>query len=200
MSADDISPSATPDGLFRTTHWSVVLAARDGEASEPNRALETLCRAYWYPLYVYVRRRGFAVEDAQDLTQEFFARLLQRDFLKNVAREKGRFRSFLLVALKNFLATEWRRSDTAKRGGGRSFVSWEEVQAEERAAYEPAVDAAPDELYEREWAVTARDQAVARLREEFQTAGKGEQFARLLRICPPKAVTRTTRQWRVTWG
>src|SRR6185295_2368926 len=99
----------------------------------------------------FVRRRGFSVEDAQDLTQEFFTRLLQRDFLKNVAREKGRFRSFLLATLKNFLATEWRRADTAKRGGGRVFVSWEEVQAEERLACEPVVEAAPEEIFEREW-------------------------------------------------
>ena len=100
--------------LFRTTHWSVVLAAREGGAPQASQALETLCRTYWYPLYAFVRRRGVSIEDAQDLTQEFFARLLRHDFLRNVAREKGRFRSFLLTSLKNFLASEWRREQTAR--------------------------------------------------------------------------------------
>jgi RNA polymerase sigma-70 factor (ECF subfamily) len=90
-----------PDGIFQTTHWSVVLAARQGDASQADAALELLCGTYWYPLYTFVRRRGHTVEEAQDLTQEFFARLVQRDFLRNVAREKGRFRTFLLAALKN---------------------------------------------------------------------------------------------------
>src|SRR5689334_22403539 len=106
-----------PAEYFQTTHWSVVLAVREGQTPQASQALEALCLTYWYPLYAFVRRRGYSVDDAQDLTQEFFARLLQRDFLKNVAREKGRFRSFLLASLKNFLSTEWHRSQTAKRGG-----------------------------------------------------------------------------------
>src|SRR5262245_11502274 len=99
--------SPMPDGFFRTTHWSVVLAAREEGSGGAPRALELLCRAYWYPLYAFVRRRGVPVVDAQDLTQEFFARLLQRDFLRNVAREKGKFRTFLLSSLNNFLVSEW---------------------------------------------------------------------------------------------
>src|SRR5262245_41627148 len=111
----------SPAAHFCTTHWSVVLAAREGASQQASLALETLCRTYWYPLYAFARRRGLSVEDAQDSTQEFFARLLERDFLRNVAREKGRFRSFLLVALKNFLNSEWQRGQAAKRGGGRVF-------------------------------------------------------------------------------
>jgi RNA polymerase sigma factor (sigma-70 family) len=179
MSQPGTADSNPPQGVFRTTHWSVVLAAREGQASQASQALETLCRTYWYPLYVFVRRQGFSVEDAQDLTQEFFARLLRRDFLRTVAREKGRFRSFLLVSLKNFLATEWRRGQTAKRGGGQSLISWDELQAEGRYQHEPMTEATPEELYDQRWALTAIEQAMGRLREEFVTAGKAEQFERL---------------------
>ena len=179
MSTDDTRDAAPQDGVFRTTHWSVVLAAQDGQGGTTSRALETLCRAYWYPLYVFVRRRGHDAADAQDLTQEFFAHLLQRDFLRNVAREKGRFRSFLLAALKNFLATEWRRESAAKRGGGRVFVSWEDLQAEERYAGEAAEESVPERLYDRRWALTVMQQAMARLREEFVATGKNRQFDRL---------------------
>ena len=128
MSAADNQESPVPDGFFRTTHWSVVLEAREGATAGAPRALELLCRSYWYPLYAFVRRRGVSVADAQDLTQEFFARLLQRDFLRNVAREKGKFRTFLLSSLNNFLVSEWHRGQAAKRGGGgHNFVSWEVI-------------------------------------------------------------------------
>jgi RNA polymerase sigma-70 factor (ECF subfamily) len=179
MASDQTQDSSAPDGLFHTTHWSVVLAAQKGDSPQANKALETLCRTYWYPIYVFVRRRGFSVEDAQDLTQEFFARLLQRNFLRKVAREKGRFRTYLLVALKNFLATEWRRGQTARRGGGQAIVSWEELQAEERFAHEPVSEVTPESLYEQRWALAVMELAMERLRGEFHAAGKAEQFDRL---------------------
>jgi RNA polymerase sigma factor (sigma-70 family) len=163
-------------GGFHTTHWSLILAAREGNSPQANAALESLCRAYWYPLYVFVRRRGFSVEDAQDLTQEFFARLLQRDFLRGVAREKGRFRSFMLASLKNFLVTDWRRGQRAKRGGGLHFVSWDELRAEERYALEPVSEVTPEDLYEQRWALAVVEQAMIRLRQEFEAAGKAGHF------------------------
>jgi RNA polymerase sigma-70 factor (ECF subfamily) len=179
MITDDTSVSGAPDGFFHTTHWSVVLSARGGETSQADRALEALCRLYWYPLYAFVRRRGFTVADAQDLTQEFFSRLLRRDFLAQVAREKGKFRSFLLVALKNFLSSEWRRGQTAKRGGGHAFVSWEELNAEDRYAHEPVSDVTPEHLYEQRWALAVMNQALERLGAEFAAAGKQELFEQL---------------------
>src|SRR5262245_61294739 len=118
MNIDQSPELPAGDVFFRTTHWSVVLAAREEGSGGAPRALELLCRAYWYPLYGFVRRRGVPVADAQDLTQEFFARLLQRDFLRSVAREKGKFRTFLLSSLNNFLVSEWHRGQAAKRGGG----------------------------------------------------------------------------------
>src|SRR5262245_52978032 len=173
MSASESPEPTTPDGFFRTTHWSVVLAAREESPHGPTRALELLCRAYWYPLYAFVRRRGVTVADAQDLTQEFFARLLQRDFLRNVAKEKGKFRTFLLSSLNNFLVSEWHRDQAAKRGGGRhNFVSWEDLQAEDRYSSEPAAQGTPEQFYDQRWAVAVMDQAMAQLREEFESAGK----------------------------
>jgi RNA polymerase sigma-70 factor (ECF subfamily) len=180
MSASNSPEPATPDGYFRTTHWSVVLAAREENAGGPTRALELLCRAYWYPLYAFVRRRGVPVADAQDLTQEFFARLLQRDFLRNVAREKGKFRTFLLSSLNNFLVSEWHRAQAAKRGGGQhNFVSWDDLQAEERYASEPAAEGTPEQFYDQRWAVAVMDQAMAQLREEFESAGKKAHFEQM---------------------
>src|SRR4030095_1435477 len=154
MSADETHEAPLHDGVFGTTHWSVVLAAREGEVTATCRALELLCRAYWHPLYAFVRRRGYEVADAQDLTQDFFARLLQRDFLRNIAREKGGFRSFLLAALKNFLATEWRRESAMKRGGGHTFVSWEDLQAEEHYGGQAADESVPERAYDRRWALS----------------------------------------------
>jgi RNA polymerase sigma-70 factor (ECF subfamily) len=176
MSADETREASVHDGVFRTTHWSVVLAAREGEAAATSRALELLCRAYWHPLYAFVRRRGHEPADAQDLTQDFFAQLLQRDFLRNIAREKGRFRSFLLAALKNFLATEWRRESAVKRGGGHTFVSWEDLQAEEHYCDHATDESVPERVYDRRWALSVMQQAMERLRDEFVGTGKVRQF------------------------
>ena len=136
---------------FATTHWSVVLAASQQDSPASSNALAKLCSTYWYPLYAYVRRRGHDAHQAQDLTQEFFARLLQRNFLQNVAPDKGRFRSFMLASLKNFLANEWDRAQTQKRCGGVAPIPFEQISAESRYQLEPIDSATPEILYERRW-------------------------------------------------
>jgi RNA polymerase sigma factor (sigma-70 family) len=165
--------------VFVTTHWSVVLSARQKDSPQSAAALETLCRTYWYPLYAYVRRQGQSPHDAQDLTQGFFARLLQKDYLKAAAREKGRFRTFLIVALKRFLANEWDHDRAQKRGGGQPVLSLDTELAEERYRIEPVEGATADRIYERRWALTLLDRTMTRLREEFVVAGKAEEFKRL---------------------
>jgi RNA polymerase sigma-70 factor (ECF subfamily) len=174
-SGPEAGASASP-GLFRTTHWSVVLAARGADSVEGREALETLCRTYWYPVYAFVRRRGHGVEDAQDLTQAFFLHLLERDFLRHVARERGRFRTFLLTSLTNFLIHQWERRHALKRGGDRTLVSWEEAGAEERYASQAADGQTPEQLYDHRWAVIVMEQAIARLRAEAQADGKERVF------------------------
>jgi len=153
------TPVAHGRGVFATTHWSVVLTARDPAAPESGAALETLCRTYWYPVYAFVRRQGQPPHDAQDLTQEFFARLLQKDYLRSAAREKGRFRTFLIVALKRFMANEWDRARALKRGGGETTLPLDTSLAESRYQMEPAADANPDRVYDRRWALTLLDQS-----------------------------------------
>jgi RNA polymerase sigma-70 factor (ECF subfamily) len=160
--------------LFVTTRWSVVLAAQDKLSPDSAVALETLCRAYWYPLYAYVRGSGYPPHDAQDLTQEFFSRLLARDWLRVVEPEKGRFRSFLLMALKRFLANEWQRSVRQKRGAGVPSISLDTLSAEHRFATEPAMP--PDKIYERRWAMMLLDQTLDELRAEFDSVGKAQEF------------------------
>jgi len=165
--------------VFVTTHWSVVLSARRKDSPQSAAALETLCRTYWYPLYAYVRRQGHSPPDAQDLTQEFFARLLQKDYLKAAAREKGRFRTFLIVALKRFLANEWDRLRAQKRGGGQPLLSLDTELAEQRYRVEPAEGATAEKIFERRWALTLLDRTMTRLREEFAAARKVGDFDRL---------------------
>jgi RNA polymerase sigma factor (sigma-70 family) len=182
-----MSSTSTPtprgsDAWFVTTHWSVVLSARQKDSPQSEAALETLCRAYWYPLYAFVRRQGQRPEDAQDLTQAFFARLLQKDYLQAAAREKGRFRTFLLVALKRFLANEWDRVRAQKRGGGQALLSLDTSAAETHYQMEPAAEANPDRVYDRRWAMTLLDQTMARLRGEFAEAGKAKEFQQL-KVC-----------------
>ena len=164
---------------FVTTHWSVVLAAGDDESPQAPQALEQLGRAYWYPLYVYVRRRGHPPEDAQDLTQEFFAQLLAKRLLAGVDPRKGKFRSWLLGVMNHFLAHEWARVRAQKRGGGRSLFSWDEAEAEDRYRLEPIDERSPETIFDRRWALTVLDQAAGRLREEFESAGKGQLYATL---------------------
>jgi RNA polymerase sigma factor (sigma-70 family) len=163
---------------FATTHWSVVLSAKHTESAQSPEALEMLCRAYWYPLYTYVRRKGHSPHDAQDLTQEFFARLLKGNFLATVEQRKGRFRTFLLASLEHFLAKEWARANRQKRGGGVKVVSLEETDAEGRYLREPVEWASAQTLYERRWAMTLLDRALERLTEECRTANQSKLFER----------------------
>ncbi len=157
----------------------MVLSAREKGSARSTEALEQLCRAYWYPLYAYVRRQGHRPHDAQDLTQEFFARLLHRDYLHAAAREKGRFRTFLLVALKAFLSNEWHRARAQKRGGGQVHLPLDTELAERRYGVEPAEGVTADKIYERRWALTLLDQTMQRLRLEFAEAAKTTEFERL---------------------
>lgn len=161
---------------FTTTHWSLVLAAREGEESRATEAMEMLCRTYWYPLYAFVRRQGRSPEDAQDLVQGFFAHLLARDFLKGLSKENGRFRAFLLAALKNFLADQGDKSRALKRGGGQPAWSLDDASAEDRYRLEPVDQSSADRVYERRWALTLLEGALVRLESEFATAGKAELF------------------------
>lgn len=166
--------SNSPRPYFVTTHWSVVLAAQDKSSPDSAAALERLCRYYWYPLYAYVRGTGRSPHDAQDLTQEFFARLLAQDWLRVVLPERGRFRTFLLVAMKRFLANEWHRGMAQKRGAGNLPLSLDTEAAEHRFAAEPPLT--PDELYERRWAMTLLDESLERLQRDFTHTGKETDF------------------------
>ncbi len=179
MNATNMANSGHTGDWFVTTHWSVVLAAREKGSPESAAALETLCRTYWYPLYAYIRRLGRSPDDAQDFTQEFFAKLLQKDYLRLVAREKGKFRSFMLMALKRFLANEWDRAKALKRGGGLQACSLDFATAEARYAEGPANTASPDLEFEREWAFALLERVLARLREEYEQEGKPELFTAL---------------------
>jgi len=163
---------------FTTTHWSVVLAAQ-GESTEAKAALEKLCRTYWWPLYGFVRRQGYKPEEAQDLTQAFFARLLERRDLETVRQERGRLRSYLLASIKNFLSEARHREMTVKRGEGRPLISLEDLLARERADQEPAHRLSADRIYERRWALTLLEQVLVRLRAEYEAAGKLPLFDRL---------------------
>jgi RNA polymerase sigma-70 factor (ECF subfamily) len=157
----------------------VVLEAGQAESSEASQALEQLCQAYWYPLYAYVRRTGHHPHDAQDLVQAFFSRFLEKKYLQHADRKRGRFRTFLLSSLKNFLINDWIKANREKRGGSRQILSLDETTAETRLAAEPAIEQPPDTLYDRGWAAILLERAMIALREEFQNAGKQELFERL---------------------
>jgi RNA polymerase sigma factor (sigma-70 family) len=172
-----MSPS-DPCG-FATTRWSLIAAACEQDAPQAQQALSSLCESYWYPLYAYIRRRGHTADEAQDLTQEFFARLLARDFLEAADPTKGRFRAFLLACCKHFLANEHDHAQAQKRGGGVIPVSLTPDEAEQRYRLEPSHDLTPEKLFERRWAVTLLDCVLARLREEFTVRGKAKQFDHL---------------------
>ncbi len=165
--------------MFVTTRWSVVLTAGHSDTAHALVALEKLCRAYWYPLYAYVRRRGQSPEDAKDLTQEFFARLLERNWVGRADQQKGRFRSFLLSAMNHFLADEWDKARAQKRGGGRTPIPLQFDTAETRYGHEPVDNVTPEHSYERRWALTVLDEVLPRLRSEYEQAGRAEFFAAL---------------------
>lgn len=163
---------------FATTHWSVVVAAQ-GESPAADKALEKLCRTYWRPLYSFVRRQGLGSEDAEDLIQEFFARLLKRQNVKTIRREKGRLRSYLLVSLKRFLASERYRASGVKRHETGLAISLDELVACEGADTDLAETLSPDRLYERRWVLTMLDRVLTRLESEYQAANNGFLFERL---------------------
>jgi len=177
--SDHSEPRTGQAGLFLTTHWSLVVAAGKEDTGQAEAALETLCRTYWYPLYAYVRRQGQNPHDAQDLTQAFFARLLETRNLRLADPERGRFRSFLLSSMKNFLVNEWVRDQAQKRGGGRKLLSLDEEAAERSFQLEPASQAPAEYLYDKRWAVTLLERAMERLGEDYARGGKEVLFARL---------------------
>lgn len=167
------------DGSFSPTHWTVVLAAGGADSVAARDALEKLCRAYWPPIYAFIRRQGHNPHDAQDLTQGFFARLLEKNSFAEADRAKGRFRSFLLGALKHFLANEWDKANALKRGGGRTLIPIDVASVETTCGFEPADHATADKAFERRWALTLLDQVLRRLRQEYLDAGKEALFDQL---------------------
>jgi RNA polymerase sigma-70 factor (ECF subfamily) len=174
----DTDSGETHRPVFATTHWSVVLAAGETETTRAQQALSRLCQTYWYPLYAYVRRRGSNPQDAEDLTQDFFARLLRKKSLSHLTREGGRFRSFLLTSLNRFLTDEWRRAHAQKRGGGQ-VISLDAGSAESRYGLEPADRHTPETLYDRAWALVLLESVFHRLRDEYARAGKAALFDEL---------------------
>jgi RNA polymerase sigma-70 factor (ECF subfamily) len=178
LEASPVSASDNP-GVFATTHWSVVLATSQSDSPHTASALEKLCRTYWYPLYAYVRRRGYGEHDAQDLTQGFFAHLFEHESLHRVDREKGRFRSFLLASINYFLADERDRANAQKRGGGREVLSLDARDAEQCYRLEAVDQGTPETLFERRWALALLDQVFERLAQEFSDSGKHALFGHL---------------------
>ena len=170
--------SGAGQAMFATTHWSVVLRAGHESGAEGDTALEALCRGYWYPLYAYIRRLGHSPHDAQDLTQSFFAYLLEKRLLTKADPESGRFRSFLLGSLKNFMANEWRKQNAQKRGASQT-ISFDAQDAEQRYAVEPADETNPQSLYEQAWAVAVLEQAATSLEKEYRAGGKHGLFDQL---------------------
>jgi len=168
--------------LFPQTRWSLVLAASRRDSPESAAALETICRAYWHPLYAYVRHCGHPPHDAQDLTQEFFAQLLGKHWLETADREKGRLRTFLIVALKKFMSKQWRRESAQKRGGGQVLASMDTEFAESRYAVDASTQRNPDQIFDRQWALTLLELTLQRLQAEFTAAGKTGDFA-VLKSC-----------------
>ena len=181
MPVPEVSPYliGSSGAQFRTTHWSVVLAATREPSPEATEALAELCQTYWYPLYAYVRRKGYEVADAQDLTQGFFARVLEKNYMGAVDRRKGKFRSFLLASLEHFLAKEWTRAHRLKRGGGQTIIPLDSSDTEHRYRLEPADDWTAERIYERRWALTVLEQAMFALEREYSAAGKQRLFEEL---------------------
>jgi RNA polymerase sigma-70 factor (ECF subfamily) len=171
--------TSTPGDIFATTHWTVVLAAGRRSTPQSDRALEELCRTYWFPLYAYVRRRGHTKEDAEDLTQAFFARFLGKNYLEGLSAERGRFRAFLLASLKHFLANEWDKSRRQKRGGNLTHLSLDWQTADTQFQIAATAEPSPDKAFDREWAVTLLAKVIERLRAEREADGYAKQFAEL---------------------
>jgi RNA polymerase sigma-70 factor (ECF subfamily) len=178
MTSDSPS-SGAPSDIFATTHWTVVLTAGQRHTPKADRALEELCRTYWFPLYAYVRRRGYAKADAEDLVQAFFARFLARNYLEGLSAERGRFRAFLLASLKHFLANEWDKTQRQKRGGGATILSLDWQTADTQFQIAATGEPSPDKAFDREWALPLLAKVIERLQAECVVDGKGKLFEQL---------------------
>lgn len=175
----DANEASKPRHYFATTHWSVVLAAGKHDTVSAEVALEKLCSSYWYPLYAYVRKRGISPHDAQDLTQAFFASIMEKQSLANVDPQRGRFRSFLIGAMNHFLASEWRKSQAQKRGGGNLMLSLDLAMAEQRLELEPADFNTPDQTFDKAWAAAVLENVLQALEAEYQLQKKELLFQTL---------------------
>ena len=171
--------STAPGDIFATTHWTVVLAAGKRHTPQSDGALEELCRTYWFPLYAYVRRRGHTKEDAEDFVQEFFARFLEKNYLAGLSAERGRFRAFLLAALKHLLANEWDKSQAQKRGGGAAHLSLDWQTADTKFQVAATNEPSPDKTFDREWALALLAKVIERLQQECAADGKAKLFEQL---------------------
>ena len=176
----DPHPEPGSPQAFATTQWSMVVAAGDSSLGAGREALERLCQTYWYPLYVFVRRKGVSAEEAKDMTQAFFEDFLERNQVLRADPARGRFRSFLVRSLENFLHNEWRRRSAMKRGGGRVILSLDALQADTDSAHDPVAPESPEAAYARQWALTLLDQAQRALEAEWATAGRSDLFQELL--------------------
>jgi DNA-directed RNA polymerase specialized sigma24 family protein len=165
-----------PSSDFQSTHWSIILRAGRTDDPDARDALAFLCQRYWYPLYVFVRKKGIGPERAEDVTQGFFARLIEKQALEQAAPSRGRFRSFLLASLQNFLANEWDRAAAQKRGGGRRLLPMDVAAGESKLRFEPSHDLTPEKIFDRAWAVQLLELVVGRLRKEFADKGKAALF------------------------
>ena len=180
MTSENSTPASTaPGDVFATTHWTVVLAAGQRNTPQSNSALEELCRTYWFPLYAYVRRHGHTKEDAEDLTQAFFARFLAKNYLEDLSAERGRFRAFLLASLKHFLTNEWKKSQRLKRGGGEVPLSLDWQTADTKFQVAATNEPSPDKVFDREWALALLSKVIERLQKECESDGKAKLFAQL---------------------
>jgi RNA polymerase sigma factor (sigma-70 family) len=174
--ADSIDPGA---GYFLTTHWSVVIRAAQQDSASAHAALSELCQAYWYPLYAFVRRRGHSPHDAEDLTQGFFARLLEKNYVADADRARGKFRSFLLAALKHYLANEWDKQHASKRGGFSHVLDIDQAKAEARLEWELRDETQPDVIFERQWASLLLERVMQELEREYIESGRAKLFETL---------------------
>ena len=177
--SDQRSERLQPNRAFATTRWSIVISAGRESSPDSRRALEALCETYWLPLYGYVRRRVADVAEAHDLTQAFFAELLEKNYVGTATPERGRFRAFLLTSLKHFLSKEWEKAKAQKRGGGRPGISLDFESADSRIGIEPSAGLTAEQLYDRQWAVTLLATIMERLQSEFAASGKRQHFEEL---------------------
>ena len=178
-SSDQQPKSVRPNGVFLTTRWSIVVSAGRNSSPDSKRALESLCEAYWYPLYAYARRRVSCVDEARDLTQAFFVELLEKNYIGTAAPERGRFRAFLLTAFKNFLSKQWQKSNAKKRGGGRAPISLDFASADLGLRIDPAYGLTAEQFYDQQWAIALLDRTMLRVQLEFEKAGKAGHFEQL---------------------